>query len=131
MLPDLRITQQFVDHVGPPTRARRRAMDEHHGESARAIRVESGKPRGRLFEEIAYQEPAQLTRPDVPITQAIGERGSTLDLERNILSAKAYASGLRRGADLQRGIQSPGCKLPPRIADAQHRRDRDFHSRGD
>ena len=106
-------------------------MDEHDGKSARPIWSESDQPCGFLVEQIADQEAAQFAAPDLRIAQAIGERGGTLDLERNILSAEAHRLGVRRGVDLQSGVHGPGCELPAGVGDAQHGGDRDFHSRSD
>src|ERR1700735_2285494 len=106
-------------------------MDEHHWKSAWSIRSESSQPGRFLVEEIAHQKAAQFTPPDILVTQAVGKCGSTLDFERNILSAEAYGLGLRRGVDLQDSIQGAGCEPPASVHNAQHGRDRDFHSRSD
>ena len=86
-------------------------MDEHHGKSAGPIWAES-EPAcvGSLIEEITDQETAQLARPESLVAQAIGKRGGTVDLERNILSVEADRLDIRRGVDLQGGIQ--GSRLP-------------------
>src|SRR5271156_3131870 len=106
-------------------------MDEYQGKSARPIWPESDQPCGRLVEQIADQEPAQLASPDLRITQAIGKRRGPFDLERNGLSAEAYRLRVRWRMDLQGGIQIPGCELPTCIGKAQHGGDRDFHAWGD